>query len=296
MQRDVKVGLVFGILLVAGAAVLFFRREGEDREKFAKLLPGPDVVADKAKKALGASPSDPYPVHPEFIADTWQSARPTTAARAPSPPRQNPPATDRSVSLPATGDSESKKPGTTAVVLNPPEYSAPSPAARAKPEPVTSLRRQPAPPASVPAGGGNQEYTIREYDTLSEIAAQKLGDAGLWPQLYDANRAVLPDPNHLPVGQKIRLPEPRRAEQRVASSNTEQRVASTNTSPVSPSARSGRNSTSKRVYEVQENDTLIRIARQVYQDTAMFRDIYEANRDQLQSPDDLRAGMVLKLP
>ena len=287
MQRDVKVGLVFGILLVAGAAVLFFRREGGDREKFAKLLPGPDVVADKAKKALGTSPSDPYPVHPEFLADTWQSAPPTTVARAPSPPRQNPPASDRTVPPPPTGDCESKKPGTAAVVLHPPEYSAPAPTARPKPEPVTSLRRQPAPTAAVPAGGGAQEYTIREYDTLSEIAAQKLGDAGLWPQLYEANRAVLPDPNHLPVGQRIRLPEPRRAEQHVASANT---------APATQVARNGRNQASKRVYEVQENDTLMRIARQLYQDTAMFREIYEANRDQLQSPDDLRAGMVLKLP
>jgi nucleoid-associated protein YgaU len=286
MQRDVKVGLVFGILLVAGAAVLFFRREGEDREKFAKLLPGPDVVADKAKKALGASPSDPYPVHPEFLADTWQSARLTPAARAPSPPRENPRATDRTVPPAQTGDCESKTPGAAPVVLHPPEYSAPNPAPRPKPEPVTSLRRQPAPTAAAPAAGPH-EFTIREYDTLSDIAAQKLGDAGLWPQLYEANRAVLPDPNHLPVGQKIRLPELRRAEQR---------VAPTNTAPPTQLARSGRNQANKRVYEVQENDTLIKIARHFYQDSAMFREIYEANRDQLQSPDDLRAGMVLRLP
>ncbi|MBI3465099.1 MAG: LysM peptidoglycan-binding domain-containing protein, partial [Planctomycetes bacterium] len=43
-------------------------------------------------------------------------------------------------------------------------------------------------------------------------------------------------------------------------------------------------------------ETLSQIARRFYNDSSMFRMIYQANRDQLTSPDDVRVGMVLRLP
>ncbi|MBI3466057.1 MAG: LysM peptidoglycan-binding domain-containing protein [Planctomycetes bacterium] len=286
MQRDVKVGLVFGILLVAGAAVLFFRRDEEDRDKFARLLPGPDAVAYQAKKALGPSPSDPYPVRPEFVADTWATPRPAKATNTPTPPRDNSVATNTQPPVPQKEDwQDSKKLDAPAVVLQPPEY-APKPAPRPKPEPVTSLSRQGAPSTSATPSASPQEYTVQEYDTLSDIAARKLGDASLWPQLYEANRGILPDPDHLPVGQKIRIPDPRKPDSRVAVGPAAATVAN----------RSSRVPSGDRLYEVQDNETLSQIARRFYNDTSMYRTIYQANRDQLTSPDDVRVGMVLRLP
>ena len=179
MQRDVKVGLVFGILLVGAAAVLFFRRDEEDRDKFARLLPGPDAVAYQAKRALGPSPSDPYPVRPEFVADTWATPSPIKASNTPTPPRDNSVITSSQPPLPEKEDwQDSKKPDAPAVVLQPPEY-APKPAPRPKPEPVTSLGRQGAPASSSSPCASPQEYTDQEYETLSDIAARKLGAASL---------------------------------------------------------------------------------------------------------------------
>lgn len=49
-------------------------------------------------------------------------------------------------------------------------------------------------------------------------------------------------------------------------------------------------------YTVQSGDTLSSIARQVYGNSSRWREIYEANRDQLPRPEALRPGQVLRIP
>lgn len=51
-----------------------------------------------------------------------------------------------------------------------------------------------------------------------------------------------------------------------------------------------------RDYIVQRDDTLMLIAQRVYGDAAQFARIFEANRDRMSSPQDLRIGQVLRLP
>lgn len=55
-------------------------------------------------------------------------------------------------------------------------------------------------------GGGRHEvYVVKAGDTLSSIAAKKLGKAGRWREIAKLNG--LRDPNSLRVGQRLRLPE-----------------------------------------------------------------------------------------
>lgn len=49
-------------------------------------------------------------------------------------------------------------------------------------------------------------------------------------------------------------------------------------------------------YLVQPGDTLSEISMKTLGSYRRYLDIYEANRDQLDSPDDLRLGMILKIP
>lgn len=53
---------------------------------------------------------------------------------------------------------------------------------------------------------------------------------------------------------------------------------------------------SVRSYTVQAGDTLSRISAQVYGQTNRWADIYQANRDQLPSPNALKPGQVLRIP
>lgn len=51
-----------------------------------------------------------------------------------------------------------------------------------------------------------------------------------------------------------------------------------------------------RRHTVAEGDTLFILAKRYYDDVNRFVDIYEANRDQLQSPEQLPAGIELVIP
>lgn len=50
------------------------------------------------------------------------------------------------------------------------------------------------------------------------------------------------------------------------------------------------------VYKVVAGDTLSSIAEKLYGDREAWRRIFEANRAQLRDPDQLKAGMLLRLP
>jgi len=47
---------------------------------------------------------------------------------------------------------------------------------------------------------------VKPGDTLSKIAEQYYGDKSLYPQIFEANKDVLDDPNKIKVGQKLRIP------------------------------------------------------------------------------------------
>ncbi len=77
---------------------------------------------------------------------------------------------------------------------------APAPPAKPAPGSPQSPDEAAAPP------GGDVEYVIKDEDTLSGISKAFYGKAGLWKRIYDANRAVISDPDSLPLGAKIKIP------------------------------------------------------------------------------------------
>jgi len=49
-------------------------------------------------------------------------------------------------------------------------------------------------------------YVIQKGDNLSKIAKQFYGDANKYPQIFEANKEVIKDPDLIFPGQKIRIP------------------------------------------------------------------------------------------
>jgi nucleoid-associated protein YgaU len=49
-------------------------------------------------------------------------------------------------------------------------------------------------------------YTVVKGDTLSKIAKQSYGDANKYPQIFEANKPMLTDPDKIYPGQVLRIP------------------------------------------------------------------------------------------
>lgn len=53
---------------------------------------------------------------------------------------------------------------------------------------------------------GENSYTVVAGDSLSKIAKREYGDASAWPRIYEANRAIIKDPDLIHPGQTLRIP------------------------------------------------------------------------------------------
>ncbi len=61
-------------------------------------------------------------------------------------------------------------------------------------------------PAHPSTSSDEPTVTVRRGDTLSALAERELGAADRWPELFQANRAQLDDPDDLVVGTRLLLP------------------------------------------------------------------------------------------
>jgi nucleoid-associated protein YgaU len=67
--------------------------------------------------------------------------------------------------------------------------------------------------ADIKATGGGaaaktaeRTYTVKAGDTLSKIAKEMLGNANAYPEIFDANRDQLSDPDKIKPGQVLKIP------------------------------------------------------------------------------------------
>ncbi|MEV7170131.1 LysM peptidoglycan-binding domain-containing protein [Streptomyces sp. NPDC090085] len=100
--------------------------------------------------------------------------------------------------------------------------AAPRPAARPRPEPLSTARGAAhtptphsaahkavpaAPVARPPVSAKNRTYTVRAGDSLTEIARRELGNEARWRELYAMNRGVVGDsPDLVRPGMVLTLP------------------------------------------------------------------------------------------
>lgn len=61
--------------------------------------------------------------------------------------------------------------------------------------------------AAFESASDTEYYTIESGDTLWGIAAKFLGNGSKYPEIFEANREVIEDPDKIFVGQKIRIPK-----------------------------------------------------------------------------------------
>lgn len=72
-----------------------------------------------------------------------------------------------------------------------------------------SSTARPAAPDAAPTAG--RTYVVVAGDSLSKIAQHQYGSASKWPRIFEANRAVIKDPDLIYPGQELRIPEAEKA-------------------------------------------------------------------------------------
>ena len=136
-------------------------------------------------------------------------------------------------------------------------------------------------------------HRVRDGDTLSMLAADYLGSSQRYLEIFEANREILKNPDLLPIGAELKIPSPEAIVRQQPQATIERPMAPLAARPSPPAAPP---SGMKRTYRVKTGDTLVAIAKQFYGDGERYQEIYEANRERLQVPDDLREGLVLDIP
>lgn len=104
-------------------------------------------------------------------------------------------------------------------------------------------------------------HTVQKGDTLSLIAREYYGVMRMYDHIFEANTPMLKDPDEIFPGQVLRVP------------------------PVAPP-----------IHEVVKGETLGTIAKHWYGKPAMYKNIFEANRDQLDNADVIEVGQKLRIP
>jgi nucleoid-associated protein YgaU len=237
----------------------------------------------------------------EYLADSWQSSKPKSARTPDTQRKKNADASVDSIDKSLSDNARSSR--SVAAVLEQPEFDPPRPAARTKPD-ALSTRSRSANSGGTVRNGNVIEYEIQEGDTLSDIARRFLGSAALYDQLFQENMDVLSDPGIVPVGKKIRIPAGPKVDRAGTDRVVARTAALTSGSPVvpprtartSPHGDAGAPSDRSATYVVKEGDSLIGIARHYYGKDSMYLQIMRANDDQIVNPSDIQPGMVLRLP
>lgn len=145
------------------------------------------------------------------------------------------------------------------------------------------------PPSS--AASTARTITVEEGDTLYQLAADHLGSASRYEELYRANRDQLSSPSQLKVGMKLRLPSPA-ANAPVSIARANDGLPAVTASPVAPA-----DPKASKTYTVKASDTLYSIAQSQLGSGGRWREIYQLNRQSLGDDEDaLKVGQTLKLP
>jgi len=171
MQKDLKIGLVVGLGLAAGAVVWVATRPSmspEARMPQNQQAPAPAVQTLPPKEPNEQRPVSVIPRSPEPNVPPQQPApsAPQVTPPVETPPREAVVAAEK----PAEGVSDST--------------------VHEQSEKIETQRF----------------YIVRRGDTLSKISMTYYGSAGQWRKILEANKQTLTNPDKLTPGQKLIIP------------------------------------------------------------------------------------------
>lgn len=285
MRTEVKFAVVVVLVAVIGAAVYFFRREGDQPIALTSAKPPAGALGPKVEEL-------PLPLGPSR----------SVAAEEPAVTAQTPtvqPAPDMSAETPRAGDRA--KPLVTIdlnpVTVEPSETRASRPTATPKEEvfantptaiDIDAADDNATRPSADVSPTAATIHVVKADDTMYQIAREHYGRPEMWTVIARANQEV--NPNRLRVGQKLTIPPLGKAKSTF--DGPAPGAADESDAAESTSARTGKG----RPYKVQPGDTLHSIARTQLGAGSRWREIKELNKTLIGKPGSLRVGQTIYLP
>lgn len=222
MNRDVKLGLALGILVIGFAAAFCFPRRTPDELASAPVAGPRLAIVDQeirqlrvrsfieeelrpAPEPTPAAPRDGVEIvvaEPDLAADlpdaflaSAPEPIPAVDAAPPAQPRIEPAPTAPSTPVEAPRRLEPREPVAVpgVVTVGPDDLKAPPPVVESAVDVLTPDEER--------------RYTVQSGDTLSGIAGKLLGSRGKYLALYEANREVMSSPDALKPGMVLRIPD-----------------------------------------------------------------------------------------
>lgn len=178
MSRDQKIGFALGILLVGAVAAFFYRHE----TPAGTTLPELKSVVD-LNREITEQPLAPYVAPRQAPVPEPQP----TIDRDPFPLDEAGGLVPDPIAL------EGERSGTARTALASSSLSLPNSGTAGSPTAATT-------------GQAPRSHVVQRGDTMSSIAAQYLGSANRYEEIYTANRDRLRDANDLRVGQTLNIP------------------------------------------------------------------------------------------
>jgi len=305
-------------LRLANLATTHFGGPGAAVQPAAPMPPAgvpPMQVPPPAPPTLSVGTGEPPPA--PAAASTYPAAAAETAAVQPLDGDYRPPAPPTPLpTLPAEfvmpGPQVANAYRSTLEVPPPPLLDSQQPPPLAVAWSAHSVATQ-APARVQPTADVPQTYRIKDGDDLTSIATRFYGHPGAAAAIWEANRGTISDPTLLPIDAELRLPAAWTVGSMPTAGTTGRAIEPP---PMTAGAATGPRAASvswlgiggavaapppptappPRQVRVAPGETLATIAQRFYGDAAQADRIWEANRDQLRSPELVVAGMELRLP
>jgi len=183
MRKDVKVGLVAGLVVAIFGAVMLFGRPQEDQSK------SPSDSPDTAQRTPPPAPDPLPPADP-----------PSDPGLPPSPSDPLPPPPPPAPLPPAPIDTDDPSPGPPTDIFSDPPPPAPGPVA---PYPIDP----PPGPVDVPAPDWPKKHVVKAGDTLFDLAEHYYGHGQYMTVIANVNATIRHRPNMLRVGMTLTIPQ-----------------------------------------------------------------------------------------
>jgi len=128
-------------------------------------------------------------------------------------------------------------------------------------------------------------HKVKQNDSLFKISRKYYGDEAKWHKIYEVNRDNMSGPNALYIGQELLIPEITHAKKVTLSMEVPLKKRQDSEMSIKTTE-----------HTVVPGDTLYHLARKYFDDSTMWRKIYEANEDTIEDESFLEKGQILIIP